>query len=107
MTHIHSNSTASKAQLAEINDIKHLASFYKATQPDLATANLLKCIGFNIAGLQASKRANLGKSDTHCLLQHKTLPWAVCSCGHWEIAGTEGQCKIEHGRHRSQARKAA
>jgi hypothetical protein len=103
----HSNSTATKAQLFEINEIKQLASFYKATHPTLATSQLLKYIGFNIAGLQGSKRANLGSSETHHILQHKTLPWAVCSCGRWELSGTESQAKIEHARHRSHTRKAA
>lgn len=107
MTHIHSNSPATKAQLAEINDIKHLSHFYKATHPDIATTQLLKYIGFNIAGLQGSKRANLGSSETHRLLPHKTLPWAVCTCGRWELSGTERQAAIEHGRHRSHARKPA
>lgn len=105
MTHIHSNSTASKAQLAEINDIKDLAYFLKDTQPTLATSDLLKWMGFNIAGLQASKRAIPALSQTHRLLPHKTLPWAVCSCGRWELSGTEKQCAIEHGRHRSHVRK--
>jgi hypothetical protein len=105
MTHIHSNSTATKAQLAEINEIKHLSHFYKATHPDIATMELLKYIGFNIAGLQWLKRAKVGSSETHRLLQHKTLPWAVCSCGHFDVAATEAQAKIEHGRHRSHARK--
>ena len=66
--------------LTDINEIKHLAVFYKRMATTLRTRDLLHYLGFNINTLQTP----IGDVCAHGLLTHKKYPWSICTCMRWE-----------------------
>ena len=73
-----------------------LASFYKRTQPNLHTLDLLKIMGFQIAGLRRRFGAVLPSPRPHVLVWNPKLEWGICLCGRWEVFGME-EARARHG----------
>lgn len=73
-----------------------LASFYKRTQPNVHTLNLLKIMGFQVAGLQRRFGAVLPSPRPHVLIWNPKLEWGICLCGKWEILEAEEPMARRH-----------
>lgn len=70
-------------------ELLRLASFYQQTQPNVRTLDLLKAMGFKIAGLARRFRGSLPCPRPHVFVWNPTLQWGVCLCGKWEERGME------------------
>ena len=73
-----------------------LASFYKRTQANLHTLDLLKIMGFDIAGLRRRFGAILPSPRPHVLVWNLRLEWGICLCGRWEAFGMD-EARATHG----------
>ena len=73
-----------------------MASFYKRTQANLHTLDLLKIMGFHIAGLRRRFGAVLLSPRPHVLVWNAKLDWGICLCGRWEAFGME-EPRARHG----------
>jgi hypothetical protein len=88
-----SKKTSTRHKYAEL---LNMASFYKRAQPNLHTLDLLKIMGFHIAGLRRRFGRVLPSPRPHVLVWNPTLQWGICLCGKWEAFGME-QARARHG----------
>ena len=80
-------------------ELLFLAFFYKQTQPNLHTLDLLKIMGFQIAGLQRRFGRLLPSPRPHVLIWNPTLQWGICLCGKWENVEEEARVRYSHKVH--------
>lgn len=75
------------------------AFFYKQTQPNLQTLDLLKIMGFQTAGLQRRFGRVLPSPRPHVVVWNPTLQWGICLCGKWQEVGEEARGRYRHKVH--------
>lgn len=75
------------------------AFFYKQTQPNLQTLDLLKILGFEIKALQRRFGRVLPSPRPHVLVWNLSLQWGICLCGKWEEIGEEARVRYRHKVH--------
>lgn len=81
-----SKRTSTRHKYAELLSI---ASFYKRAQPNLHTLDLLKIMGFHIAGLQRRFGRVLPSPRPHLLVWNLKVQWGICLCSRWQVFGVE------------------
>jgi len=86
-------------------ELLKMASFYKRSQPNLHALNLLKIMGFQIAGLQRRLGRVLPSPRPHMLVWNPQLQWGICLCGKWELLDAE-EARVRHN-HKMHARLAS